>query len=383
MSSARGGRFLRVLFPGLLVGAIVALAGIAASAQPPDKPKPDKPDKVYRYAPTLAVLMVAYEGVLNNDETTNPKMVRHLKQFFESTPSARKTLDKIHKAYKALSTADRQRIVGKEFVNATGKTRLTKAVTEPVFSKHFKRTPPIHADKAPTKMSAELLKPMKLPDSVKQADAKNLKQDRPIQVKQRNLGNEPPVDNSTRYAIKYTGLYCRTEPADVGHCEPYVIFSITQGDRYWTRRYGPYDSIADGDAKRDEHTLRTTSFGSGDVKVTATVFEHDLGNLDDIQDAIHAALGCDDSWGEGTLDMLTEVIADVLSWFAALFGLDDDVIGGPRTIRFTKSFAERHTGHSTTHGISYDTYLRFTGGSSAPARERGDFFIYFDVVPVD
>ena len=68
--------------------------------------------RTLRSAPSLAVLMAAYEGVLKNDEKANPEIVRALKLSFEKNPSARQTIAKIHRAYQALNTSDREKIVG-------------------------------------------------------------------------------------------------------------------------------------------------------------------------------------------------------------------------------------------------------------------------------
>ena len=379
---------------GLWVVAVIALASLlggaaavpaGAPAKPDDQGKaPPKAKKEYRYAPTLAALVVAYEGVLNNDEKTNPQLVAGLKKAFKDSPSAKQTVEKIRRAYRALPAADREKLVGKDLARADGKTRLTKAVVQPIYKKHLTGTG-LNAENAPAKMTAELLKAVKLPDDVRQSDSKVKIADTKAKNRQRSLGAEPKVDNSTRYRIQYKGLYCRTEPADWGHCEPYIIFNIAQGENVWTRRYGPYDDVEDGSVRRDAHTLRTTSFGSGDVTVVATVFEHDLGDIDEIEDAIHATLGANNDYfeGGGWVDILRELVADVLSWFADLFGLDDDQIGSPQSITFTKRFAERHTGHVTAHGIDYDRYLRFTGNPRGRASQRGDFFVYLDVTPAE
>lgn len=396
--SARGGSPARCWFtvgtartwaPGLalLFGAVaVATTSGDGRAAPDGNPMP--PVKAqYRYAPTLAALMVGYEGVLNNDDKTNPQLVAAVKQALNDSPSVKKVVEKVHKAYTALPAADREKLVGKQLAGADGKTRLTKDLMRPIFAKHFKGTG-LKAEDAPAKMTAEALKPLKLADDVRRSDPKVKVPDAKVNNRQRALGTQPKVDNSTRYEIKYTGLYCRTEPADWGHCEPYVIFNIAQGDRVWTRRYGPYADVEDGTARRDPHTLRTTSFGSGDVTVVATVFEHDLGNIDELEDAIHAALGANGDYFEPDssgavmwMDVLREAVADILTWFVALFGLDDDQIGAPQSITFTKRFAERHQGKETAHGIDFDRYLRFTGDPRGRASQRGDFFVYFDVEP--
>ncbi len=74
------------------------------------------------------------------------------------------------------------------------------------------------------------------------------------------------------------------------------------------------------------------------------------------------------------IDVLREAVADILSWFVALFG-------APQSITFTKPFAERHRGKETAHGIDFDRYPRFTGNPRGRASQRGDFSVYFDVEP--
>ena len=175
--------------------------------------------------------------------------------------------------------------------------------------------------------------PIMVSEQEMRLDAKTKIADKPARLRERAIGLEAKEGNSTRYRVEYTGLYCRREPADFWFsCEPYVIFTMKQGDSQWTRRKGPYEDCDSGDHYADHLTLRSNTPFGNDLYVVATLFEHDLGNIEEIEDAIQSTVdtlaGIVDNWWE-VPDWLKDIVTDALTWFADLFGLDDDQIGNP------------------------------------------------------
>lgn len=373
----------------VVVGMVAALAAAQRPTTKPDDTKsaaPDPAKKQHRYAPTLAVLMAAYEGVQNKDDKTNPEAVAALKKVYERNPSAKKTLAKLHTSYTALSADEREKVVGKELAKATGQTKLSKKELEPITKKHFKKASAVQADKSPAAVRAEDMKAVAADDKSKEAleELKALPAEgKMIPFRARLIGAEPKEKHSTTYRVDYTGLYCQREPLDWGtHCEPAVVFLMRQAGNQWTRGFGPYDRIDAGDVKRDRQWLRGCSTLNNELTVTATLIEHDVGSLDEIEDAIDAAVevvvGVVDTWVD-VPDAISNAIADALVWIADVLGLTHDQIGESQTVTFTKRYAERHTGHSTWEGVEYDTFLRFRGNMSGPRRQRGDFYAFLDV----
>lgn len=365
--------------------AAVTLVPAQAPTKQPDAAKAQpkaQADKQYRYAPSLALLMVAYEGVLKNNEKANPEAVRALKQSFERNPSARQTVAKLHKAYRALSAADREKIVGKELAQATGDTRLTRAVLEPIFTKHFKKGTVVRAEQAPSAVVPAQMKavPAEKPTP---AETRALVPDQSVKFHERLVGQEFKEGRSTTYRVDYTGLYCRRAPLDWGtHCEPAVVFVMHQGDAEWTRSFGPYDRCDGGDSYRERRWLRGETPFNRELTVVATLIEHDAGSLEEIEDALQGAVdvvvGVVGIWFD-VPSSISNAIVDALTWVADVLGFSNDQIGEPQMIAFDRGYAERHTGHHTWERFEYDTFLRFTGNMSGPRRQRGDFYVFLDV----
>lgn len=353
--------------------------------QPTRAAQPAPTVRTYRYAPSLGVLMVAYEGVLQNNDRANPELVRAMRQTFQRNPSARRTMEKIHKAYRALPPADRVKVVGRELAQANGDTRLTRAVLEPIFTRHFRRAPTPLAEQSPATMRPADMTPVAVPDREMQLDPDARVPERTVPLRERSLGVEAKEGSSTTYRVDYSGLYCRQEPTDFStHCEPYVILVMKQGDSQWTVRKGPYERCDSGDRFPERVSLRNGTPFRNDLYVVATVFEHDLGTPEEIEDAIStgvdALASIADIWWD-VPNWLRDAVTDVVTWFADVFGLEDDQIGDPQSIRFTRSYAEAHTGSNSNEGIEYDTYLRCRGDMSGRRRQRGDFYVYLNVTP--
>jgi hypothetical protein len=293
---------------------------------------------------------------------------------------------KVHAAYKSLSTADREKVVGKELVNATGKTKLTKELLQPILARQFKRKPIPLAERLP-KLNPAQMAAVQTSDQEMMQDAKTKLADRPVANRMRARSPELKEGSSQRYRVEYTGLYCRREPADFGlHCEPYVIFVMRQGENQWTRGKGPYERCDSGDKFHDRLELRSNTPFGYDLTVTGTTFEHDVGDIDSIEDALQTAVetvaGVVEIWWE-VPDWLEDAVVDILTWIADVFGLADDQIGPPQSVRFTRAYAERNTSHITWEGFEYDTFLHCAGNMRGRYRQRGEFYLFLDVRPRD
>jgi hypothetical protein len=356
----------------------------APRERPPATAAPDA-QRELRYAPSLAVLMVAYEGLLANDEKTNPEMVRAMKRSFERNPSARRTFDRIHKAYRALDDAQRTKIVGNELAQANGATKLDRQTLEPIFGRHFKRQPfPLASAFATTVRDADM-KAVELPD-VEAKDAAAKVPDKPFAKAERLIGREADEGHSTTYKVEHTGLYCVREPSDFGlHCEPYVVYTMRQGDSGWTATTGPREDCDSGDLFRNRKTLRGDTPFNRELHVVATCFEHDLGSIAEIEDAISSGVDVLAEvvgiWWD-VPSWLRDAVTDVLTWFADLFGLEDDQIGSPVAFRFDRAFAQSNTSHNTWRDVDYDIVLRCTGNMRGSIRQRGDFKLFLNVTPL-
>jgi hypothetical protein len=293
---------------------------------------------------------------------------------------------KVHAAYRALSTSDREKIVGKELAQANGNTRLTRALLEPILKKQFQLRALLLAEKTRAKVDPAAMRPVEVSDQEMLLDSETKASEKLIPLRERLTGAEPKEGSSTQYRVEYKGLYCRQEPADPGtHCEPYIIFAMRQGDSQWTRRMGPFERCDSGDKYRNTMTLRSNTPFGNDLDVVATTIEHDLGSIEEIEDAIQTGVdmlaGIVDHWWS-VPDWLKDVVTDALTWFADVFGLDDDQIGEPQSIRFTRLYAEAHTGYISWEGFDYDSFLRSQGNPRGRLNQRGDFYNFLNVRPL-
>ncbi|MFO0951638.1 MAG: hypothetical protein U0835_10905 [Isosphaeraceae bacterium] len=373
---------------------VVVLALASVWAQPPGRAtrqprgetrKPAPVARELRYAPTLAIVLVAYEGLLQNNEKANPEAVRALKQSFARNPSARQTIDKLYRAYRAMTPADRAKVVGPELARATADTRLSRALLEPILAKHFRPRPVMRAEQLPTAVNPAQMRPVEVDARAAPEEAAALVVDQPVPFRERLIGIEPREGHSTTYRVEYTGLYCAREPLDWGaHCEPAVVFVMQQADApdpEWTRSFGPYEKCDSGDSFPERRWLRHQTPFDRDLHIAATLIEHDVGSLDEIGDAIQSAVDVIAAVVGIWVDVptaMSNAIADALTWLADVLGFSHDQIGEPQMIAISRGFAERHTRHNSSEGIEYDTFLRFTGPRH-PLRRHGDFYVFLDV----
>ena len=116
---------------------------------------------------------------------------------------------------------------------------------------------------------------------------------------------DPPKPPPNQYELTFQKLYCVDEsnPEWWGEDEPYVVFGViteemaesgTSAQAYATP---VYEDVDDGDTRpgSGDEGLRLFGFTgpraiASSVLVSATCFEHDLGDVSDTTDAVRAAL---------------------------------------------------------------------------------------------
>ena len=116
---------------------------------------------------------------------------------------------------------------------------------------------------------------------------------------------EPPKPPPNQYELTFQKLYCvdESDPEWWGSDEPYVVFGViteemaesgTSAQAYATP---VYEDVDDGDTRpgSGDEGLRLFGFTgpraiASSVLISATCFEHDLGDVSDTTDAVRAAL---------------------------------------------------------------------------------------------
>jgi len=200
-------------------------------------------------------------------------------------------------------------------------------------------------------------------------------------------GKRPPAPDDisvqvTKYVLKYKGLYCWNEDDDWGTaCEPYVIFSMTADGRQWCNRAGPYDDVDAGEGRSRNATLFVWSRAEGSTKklspltITASCWENDSLDPDDVMNALHVALLVAGAAGCSVPPGTEWVISQLLPYLLALLPEDEDEMVPPEaiTVRIDEDFIHRHVGKNLAEkGFHYDLRFLFQG-------RPGTFTVYLDL----
>jgi hypothetical protein len=192
------------------------------------------------------------------------------------------------------------------------------------------------------------------------------------------------------YEITFAKLYCvdESDPEWAGSDEPYCVFGVIteemaeSGTPAWGFHTPVYEDVDDGDTRPSsgDQNLRLYGFTGpkpieSSVLVTATCFEHDLGDVSDTTDAIRSALtavATKAASAGGTAGWLVAGAAAIgigVTYLVDLIGADDQ-INSSLTLALTQAdadartaavnpslFAPLHFNGGDDDGI-YDAYLK-------------------------
>ena len=201
---------------------------------------------------------------------------------------------------------------------------------------------------------------------------------------------EPPKPPPNQYELTFQKLYCvdESDPEWWGSDEPYVVFGViteemaesgTSAQAYATP---VYEDVDDGDTRpgSGDEGLRLFGFTgpraiASSVLISATCFEHDLGDVSDTTDAVRAALTAVATKAAAAGGYVGWIVAGVavlgigVSYLVDLIGADDKIDGSlamsltqadadARTAAVNPSiFAPLHFDGGDGDGI-YDVYLK-------------------------
>ncbi|QNP39393.1 hypothetical protein [Lysobacter solisilvae (ex Woo and Kim 2020)] len=191
----------------------------------------------------------------------------------------------------------------------------------------------------------------------------------------------PPRPQPNAYELSFTRLYCIDESdPEWGwgvHDEPYGVFAViteamAEGGTAAIGYHTPvYEEVDDGDTRpgSGDENLRLYGFAGpraldSNVLVTATCFEHDLGDVSDITDKVRAALTAVATKAAaaggvvGWIIAAAAVIGIGVSYLVDLIGADDQ-IGGTRQVSLNQAQADSLTAGSNPYVFPA---LRFDGG---------------------
>ena len=190
---------------------------------------------------------------------------------------------------------------------------------------------------------------------------------------------DPPKPPPNQYELTFAKLYCVDEsnPEFWGSDEPYVVFgAITEemaesGTSAQAFASPVYDEVDDGETRPSggDQNLRIFGFTgprpiASSVLVTATCFEHDLGDVSATTDAVRAALTAVATKAAAAGGLAGWIVAGVavvgigVSYLVDLIGADDK-IGRSLAMSLTEADADARTASVNPH---FFPPLHFDGG---------------------
>ncbi len=201
---------------------------------------------------------------------------------------------------------------------------------------------------------------------------------------------DPPKPPPNQHELTFAKLYCVDEsnPEWWGSDEPYAVFGVIteemaeSGTSAQAFASPVYEDVDDGDTRPSSGDQNLRLFGftgprpiASSVLVTATCFEHDLGNVTETTNAVRAALTAVATKAAAAGGYVGWIVAGVailgigVSYLVDLIGADDQ-IGGSLAMSLTQADADARTASVNPHffppfhfdggdgdGI-YDVYLK-------------------------
>ncbi len=190
---------------------------------------------------------------------------------------------------------------------------------------------------------------------------------------------EPPKPPPNQYELTFAKLYCVDEsnPEWWGSDEPYVVFGVIteemaeSGTSAQAFATPVYEDVDDGDTRPSSGDENLRLFGftgprpiASSVLVSATCFEHDLGNVSETTNAVRAALTAVATKAAAVGGYAGWIVAGVavvgigVSYLVDLIGADDK-IGGSLAMSLTQADADARTAAVNPH---FFPSLHFDGG---------------------
>lgn len=190
---------------------------------------------------------------------------------------------------------------------------------------------------------------------------------------------QPPPPPPNKYEVTFSNLYCvdESDPEWAGSDEPYVVFGVIteemaeSGTPAWGFHTPVYEDVDDGDRrpKTGDQNLRLYGYTGAraidsSVLITATCFEHDLGDVSDITDAVRTALtavATTAAKAGGTVGWIVAGVAVIgigVAYLVDLIGADDQ-INSSIALTLTEADADART--SSVNPYVFPA-LHFDGG---------------------
>lgn len=191
----------------------------------------------------------------------------------------------------------------------------------------------------------------------------------------------PPKPPPNQYELTFAKLYCVDEsnPEWWGSDEPYVVFGVIteemaeSGTSAQAFATPVYEDVDDGDTRPSSGDQNLRIFGftgprsiASSVLVSATCFEHDLGDVSASTDAVRAALTAVATKAAAAGGVAGWIIAGVavvgigVSYLVDLIGADDK-IDGTLALSLTQADADARTASVNPHLFPA---LHFDGGDA-------------------
>jgi len=346
--------------------------------------------------PALGVMMLAFEGATTGRSQANPQIVQAMKKALDANPRARRTFEKIHRAYRQLPKEHREALVGQRIAAATVRTPLSLQSAKSSFkhTANIRRTVALQEPRIIVRRdggtpsvkergTVEARHPNGKPPGITLGRG-----DMVLGAGKNAAGSrrDPRSEHVRVTFVKYKGLYCWDEDDDWGwSCEPYVIFVVCHDGNTRSLRFGPYDDVDSGDARHRNQTLfnATSPFRGPPVTITASCWENDSMDPDDVMLAVQLSLDFMRLLGVEIPPFVDWLMAELVPYLVDLLPADEDERLRPETRTFTinQAYVNQHLrSHSTSKGFHYDKRLVFSGGA-------GCFGVYIDVnerdIPMD
>jgi hypothetical protein len=202
--------------------------------------------------------------------------------------------------------------------------------------------------------------------------------------------------------VEYVGFRCNEPNESVD--EPYIVFSVVSLNPHFDGRdslvavhkIGPVENVKEGDVVGDVQTVWQGRVPGTGLKVAVGVFEHDLGDPDDVREEIEtkvkeyaqkAASAIAQAYGAGAVEAEQIAGNEIVTWVARIaslgiveiLDLGDDEIGKqtaevpqPTVIKYSNQEEYSASLQRNDEGLVYNYKLEAVS-------DEGNYSIYFRV----
>ena len=287
----------------------------------------------YEFLPAMMHLVGRYLADLPADQRTD--MDKSLAAALDGIPEAKKVLSIVAKNHAGLPRELKRRVFSPSYLNL----KVEQAIDVPEVASIVQR-----ANRLRNLNVAAVGGVLAPPERTPTKDGHN--GCCCCQTPPNNQPDPRPTTPPNQYELTFTKLYCvdESDPEFFGSDEPYVVFGIiteemAEAGTAAVAVHSPvYEDVDDGDTRPSSGDQNLRLFGftgpraiDSSVLITASCFEHDLGDVSDTTGAVRSALTTAATTAAGAGGVAGWIVAGAaaiaigVTYLIDLFGADDQI----------------------------------------------------------